>query len=404
MDINIDLTNITKAINPAYYPLLTNKDRHLVLYGSAGSGKSYFVAQKLILRVLIGMKTGTTHKFLCLRKTAPAARKSVYALLEDILKKWNVYPLIRTNKVEMSFTFPNDSVIMCSGLDDPEKLKSIHGITGVWLEEPNELRKEDFTQANLRLRGLTSTYKQIILTFNPISRLLWLYNHFFDYEQEDTTILQTTYRDNIFIDAPYKKYLESLKDQDKTTYQIYALGQWGFLDNLIYSNWEETDEFPTPERTIYGCDFGFNAPTTIVELGLRKEGVYTREILYKSGMTNSDLISWIKSNIPNAGHIYCDSAEPARIAEMRREDINARSSDKSVKDGLDFVKRQKLFIDSSSINIIKEIQTYKYKEDKTGLVLDEPVKAFDHTMDAIRYALYTHLGKKLDLTFITSGD
>ncbi len=370
-----------------------------------GSGKSVFAAQKLILRVIAGMHTNTVQKFMCLRKTAPAARKSVYALLEDILKQWNIYPIVIPNKVEMSFMFPNGSIIMCGGLDDPDKLKSIHGITGFWLEEPNELRKEDFTQVNLRLRGLTNTYKQIILSFNPVSRLLWLYQHFFDKKVDSSIILHTTYKDNRFIDNEYKKMLEALKEEDRTTYEVYALGLWGSLDNLVYpTNWKEVNKFPTPERTIYGCDFGFNAPTSIVEIGLRGDGTYIKERLYKPKMTNNDLIRWMKNNIANAGHIYCDSAEPARIQEMRREGINAIPADKSVKDGIDFVRRQKLFITSDSINILKEIQTYKYKEDKTGLVLEEPVKAFDHAMDAIRYGLYTHLGNKMDYTFITSGD
>ena len=89
---------------------------------------------------------------------------------------------------------------------------------------------------------------------------------------------------------------------------------------------------------------------------------------------------------------------------MRNSNINAHPADKSVKDGIDFVKRQNLYVTSNSINTLKEIQTYKYKEDRMGNVLDEPIKAFDHALDAVRYALYTHLGNKMDLTFITSGE
>jgi phage terminase large subunit len=193
--------------------------------------------------------------------------------------------------------------------------------------------------------------------------------------------------------------LEETKDLNPNFWKVFGLGEWGSLEYVIYNNWREARVYPVPEETIFGCDFGFNVPTTIVECGLKPEGVYLKERLYESGMTNEQLIEFIHSYLPPNSLIYCDCAEPARIAEMRNKNIDARPADKSVKDGIDFCKRQNLFITSDSVNILKEIRAYTYKI-RDEQVLDEPLKFNDHAMDAFRYALYTHLGKRREYAVV----
>jgi phage terminase large subunit len=146
--------------------------------------------------------------------------------------------------------------------------------------------------------------------------------------------------------------------------------------------------------TVYGIDFGFNNQSAIVELYLYENALYLKELLYQSHLTNADLITKLKElKIPQDAPIYADAAEPQRIEEIYSAGWNIKPADKSVKDGIDFLKRYRLHIDPNSANILNEIRAYSYRKDKNGQVLEEPVKFRDHLMDAARYGAYTHWHK-----------
>jgi phage terminase large subunit len=385
--MNIDLKAV---INEKYFPLLENHNRYLLLYGGAGSGKSHFVAQKLLVRIIMSMKRGYKEKFLVLRKTQPALRKSVFALLNNYIDRWELRSIADVNKTDMTFTFEGGSEIICGGLDDPEKLKSIEGVTSVWIEEPTEINRGDFIQVDLRLRGDTPSYKQIILSFNPISRVLWLHGYFFENQPESTSIIHSTYRDNRFIDAEYIRVLEGLKSQDET---YYNMGQWGILQGLIFTNWV-VEEIPTEDRyysnVLNGLDFGFNHPSALVRVGVKDDELFIFDEIYERGLTNNQLIQMVKSTVLSDQVITSDCAEPARIEEFKQAGVQIKPSIKgagSVKDGIDWVKRRKIHIHPQCVNTIREIGSYKYKEDKNGNVFDEPVAFMDDAMAALRYAV-----------------
>lgn len=381
--------NIRESVfNPVYMPYYKCDARHLHLYGGAGSGKSVYAAQKILLRLL--KEPG--HRILIIRKVARTIRRSMFQLLRDIIIEWNLGALFTINKVEMEIHCINGGSIIAAGVDDPEKLKSIHGVTMIWIEEATELWEADFNQIDLRLRGMTSSYKQIILSYNPISESHWINQRFHQNHAENSVILKTTYKDNRFIDPEYAAQLQRLAEIDETFYQIYALGEWATPTDLIYPNWITTSTLPDSyDEILYGLDFGFNAPTALVEIGLRDQIPYVRELLYQTKMTNGELIEKMKELIPNPNaFIYADSAEPARIEEIYRSGFNIHPADKRVASGIDTVKRFRVHVDEGSDNIIRERRTYKWRKDKSGMVLDEPVKMFDHTLDAIRYAVATH--------------
>lgn len=402
--------NLKSITNEKYFPLLENHDRYLLLYGGAGSGKSHFVAQKLLVRIIMAIKRGYKEKFLVLRKTQPAVRKSVFSLLNGYIDKWELRGIVETNKTDMTFTFDGGSEIICGGLDDPEKLKSIEGITSVWIEEPTEITKGDFIQVDLRLRGDTPSYKQIILSFNPISRVLWLHGYFFEANQpESTLICHSTYRDNRFIDAEYIKVLEGLKSQDETYYQVYALGQWGILQNIIFTNWA-VEQIPTEDKyysnVLNGLDFGFNHPSALVRVGVKDDELYIFDEIYERGLTNNELIQMVKSTVPRDQVITADCAEPARIEEFKQAGVWIKPSIKgpgSVRDGVDWVKRRKIHIHPDCVNTIREIGAYKYKEDKNGNVFDEPVPFNDDAMAALRYAVEDLANCCIDFDFLSTG-
>jgi phage terminase large subunit len=398
MDINLDLSNLQKVILPKFYTYLKDKNRYQIYYGGAGSGKSWFVTQKLILKVIVGFKLNHIHRIIALRKTQPSCRQSVFAGLKSLITDWNLNDIVDINKSEMIFNFYNGSQIMCGGLDQEEKIKSVFGITDIWLEEANQFTKEDFYQLDLRLRTLTPFSKQIFLSFNPVSKYNWVYKEFFHNINSKATIIQSTYRDNRFLDKDYIERLEELAAQDKNFYQIYNQGTWGSLEHLIYNNYKIIDQFPdTFNEVIYGLDWGYNAPSALVFIGEKDKELFIKELLYQTKLTNSELIEKLKELIPDdvrkKRFIYCDSAEPQRIQELFQAGFLVYPSNKIVKDGINYIKTRKIILDSNSKNLLDEIESYSYKKDKDDNIIDDPVKAFDHLMDAMRYAIFTHYGE-----------
>lgn len=387
MEINVNLADIGKQINDTFFPLLWNEDRFLVLYGGAGSGKSVFVAQKIVTRCL----NEPGHRILVIRKVHNTIRHSTFAEIQNVISEWGLSKLFKANKTNMSFQCKNGSQIISAGLDDVDKLKSISKITSVWVEEADQLTPEDFRQLNLRMRGRSNYYKQIIVSFNPVSALSWLKIHFFDTVRKNCTIHKSTYLDNRFLPQVDKDQIEELKDQDYVMYQVYALGEWGVLGNLIYTNWT-VDDVSTDrdyyEAVFCGMDFGFNNPSAMCMIGLKDDELHVFDEFYQNGLTNSELIDAVE--IPRGQRVIGDSSEPDRIKEFKDAGVRivgAKKEKGSVQAGIDYLKRKKIHIHPHCVNFIKEIQAYKYREDKNGVVYEEPIPINDHLMDCARYAL-----------------
>jgi len=303
----------------------------------------------------------------------------------DLLNEYGLpYEL---NKSEMLIRY-NTNEMLFKSLDDPEKIKSYEA-NYVWVEEATEITYEDYTQLNLRLRRKNIAHiNQMFLTFNPISQFHWLNTGLIQQQNEDIAIHHSTYKDNPFLPKEYITELEGLTDDN--FYKIYTLGEFGELKNIIYSNYSVVDipiEFKT---VIYGLDFGFNNPSALIKVGITNEGYYMRELLYETHLTNPELITRLKQLVDKRYTIYADNAEPAHIKEITQAGFHVEPANKSVKDGIDYLKSQKLYIDENSTNIIDEVRGYKYKETREGHVLDEPVKFRDHLVDASRYAIYTY--------------
>lgn len=360
------------------------KQKEIVVYGGAGSGKSYTVAQFLIIEKLLSNRN---KRLLVTRKYNPSLRVTTWQLVHEILNELEI-PYLE-NKTEQVLQLPRRNEIYFRGLDDAEKIKSAE-FNYIWMEEATEFDYEDYLQLKLRLRRATNSVNQMFLTFNPVAG--WTQKQFFEQESDDIAILHTTYVDNPFLDIEYTKMLEFLKEQDEVYYQIYTLGRYAILKNKIYSNYQVVSKMPGNfDEIIYGIDFGFNNPSVILEIGLKDDNIYIIKELYETHLTNEELITKLKSFVENVNsEIYADSAEPARIEEISRAGFNIFPAKKDVKNGIDYLKRKKIYIHESCVNTIKEIQMYKWKENKNGEILDEPVKFNDHAMDAIRYAVYTH--------------
>ena len=275
MDITLELDK--RIFNEVYLDLLfsytSRRDyRYISLLGGAGSGKSVFMTQRHIKRVL----EEEGHRLLVVRKVASTLRNSVFSLFKDIISEWGLTDLFSISNSYMTITAPNGSEIIFIGLDNSEKIKSIAGITSIWIEEATELTLQDFNQLDLRLRGETGLHKEVVLTFNPISDTHWIKKRFYDSSSPDTIKLKTTYKDNKFLDAKYIEVLESLKNSDPVYYNIYCLGEWGSTGNLVWNNYK-IEEIPLNDEyydsVFCGLDFGFNDLCSLLKIGV-KDGNY----------------------------------------------------------------------------------------------------------------------------------
>lgn len=221
---------LRETSNERFMPLYFDEHRYLVLMGGGGSGKSIFAGRKLLERAV----TEPGHRFLVCRKVGRTIRDSCFRQLCGQLADYYPDTGYRIKHSDLRISFPNGSEILFSGLDDVEKLKSIYNITGIWIEEASELEEQDFNQLDIRLRGETDYYKQIIISFNPVSALHWLKKRFFDTPDERALTHRSTYRDNRFLDSEAIRTLEGFRDTDPYYYAVYCLGEWGVTGKTIF--------------------------------------------------------------------------------------------------------------------------------------------------------------------------
>lgn len=221
---------LRETSNACFMPLFLDQHRFLVLCGGGGSGKSIFAGRKVLERVT----TEPGHRWLVCRKVARTLRQSCWQQMLGQLQR--DYPQVRAreNRTDMTILMPNGSLVIFAGLDDVEKLKSIYGITGIWVEEASELEESDLNQLDIRLRDASPYYKQIILTFNPISARHWLKTRFFDREDPRARTHRSTYLDNRFCSEEQRQTLEGFRETDEYFYMVYALGQWGVTGRTYF--------------------------------------------------------------------------------------------------------------------------------------------------------------------------
>ena len=221
---------LQESSNERFLPLFADTHRYLVLKGGGGSGKSIFAGRKVLERAV----AEPGHRFLVCRKVARTLRESCFKQLLGQLAEFYPDSGYKPNKSDMTISFPNGSEILFAGLDDVEKLKSIYNITGIWIEEASELLESDFNQLDIRLRGKTREYQQIILTFNPISMQHWLKKRFFDRRDPRARVHESNYKDNRFLDDAAIRTLESFRETDEYYYQVYCLGMWGVTGKTVF--------------------------------------------------------------------------------------------------------------------------------------------------------------------------
>lgn len=367
------------------------KKRYNIYYGGGGSGKSYGAVQKVILKALFNKR-----KVLVIRKVGKTIRDSIHAVFKGILDKIGIG--FKENKTDMTLSLFNGSVFLFKGLDDSEKIKSIANITDIVIEEASELTEDDFTQLDIRLRPFNEKYPQIFLMFNPVSKLNWVYNHWFLNKIGNAKIIQTSYKDNKFLNSTYREMLENLKNTNPAYYKIYCLGEFATLDKLIFPiihkqiiNYDLVKNF----SLFVGMDFGYiNDPTAIVwgRYDKKDKVIYIIGEYFKKNMLNDEITEKIKNLGLSKEVITADSADQKSIEEIRRKGIYriraARKGPDSIINGIGWLLQNKIIIDERCKNLIEEFENYTWQKDKkTNEYINIPIDSFNHGIDALRYAL-----------------
>jgi phage terminase large subunit len=350
--------------------------RVVVNQGGTSSGKTWSILQLLIVLAL----QKKLQISIC-AATMPHLKRGALRDFISILSEYGLYDEKYYNKTDHIFRLAQSQVEFFS-LDEPGKARGPRRDI-LFVNEANLVPFETFNQLMLRTR------QTVFVDYNPVDENHWIYEKILN--RNDCTFIKSTYLDNGFLDENIVKEIERLKDTDENYWKVYGLGERGQLKSTIYSAWEIVDALPEGGDVFYGLDFGYNVPTALVKCCI-KDGIllWVDELIYESHITNSDLIELMRTFDIKRSPIYADAADPQRINEIQRSGFNCKPADKSVKNGIDRLKRSKVHVTRRSANILKERQGYKWKEDNAGLLMDEPIKCNDHALDAIRYAVHTH--------------
>lgn len=399
------MTNINLNLNkslfvPKFYPLLLDYSHRWEVYmGSAGSAKSYFITQKLIIRAC-----REPIRILVCRKTAESLRKSCFNLFKQILTKWKLIQYVKIRETDMTITFPNGSEILFIGLDDEHKLLSINNISCVFVEEVFQVPKPIIDQLNLRLRG-SAANKQIIMAFNPISKNHWLYDFCEVNPPENFIYIHSTYKDNPFLDAETVAAYDAEEIRNPANYRIYGRGEWGVdAEGLVITNWRKEDfnALGLAEKGLehrVGCDLGWIDKTAIIDTLYDRENhiIYVFNEFYKSGCQLSQIAAAIGNMGLKKVKIFVDATEPRSIQYFRNEGINAVACAKgkdSVKAGLMFLQDNLIIVHPKCKNFITELENFSYiKSKQTGEWTEETTHEWSHAIDACRYGysdIYTN--------------
>lgn len=421
MTDEIDIYIDSDVFNEAYLPYLDNLARIQIFYGGSGSGKSVFLAQRTVYDVLRGERN-----YLVCRQVGRTIRRSVFNEIKKVITDWGLLHLFEINKTELLITCKrNRRQIVFAGLDDVEKIKSITPevgvITDVWLEEATETEYKTVKDLLKRQRGgADSVKKRFTMSFNPILQTHWIYAEYFApigwaddqtvFESDDLLVLKTWYIHNRFLTEQDRTDLEN--ETDAYYYNVYTLGNWGVLGSVIFTNWSVQDlswmqaQF-TNRRN--GLDFGFSsdpAAMSVTHYDRARKTIYIFDELYERGLTNDVLAEQVLQMI-DRDPVTCDSAEPKSIEELRQHGVNALGAKKgkdSVNFGIQWFQRQTIVVDKKCINAQNELRQYKWKEDKDGNAMRQPIDKNNHIIDALRYGyeddMLEYMAGLVDISFM----
>ena len=394
--MNTKVVKLSEVVGKGYSKFWNFKGRYRIAKGSRGSKKSKTAALWFISNI---MKYPDANA-LVIRKTFNTLRTSVFTDLKWAIHKLGVddYWNYTNSPLEMTYK-PTGQKIYFRGLDDPLKITSISVDVGVlcwcWIEEFYEITKEeDFNFIDESIRGVVKPplFKQITMTMNPWSEKHFAKRRFFDVADDNILAITTTYKCNEWLDEADLLMFEEMKKNRPSRYRVAGLGEWGIAEGLIFDNWKVEDltgKIPQFDNVYNGLDFGYSADyTALIRAHLDKTNkkIYIFDEFYTLRSLTSQLVPVLKEKCGRQ-YIMCDSASPERIDELVLNGILAVSASKTeINFGLNWLLDYQIIIHKDCVNLIREMSTYCWEEDKFGNQLPKPHGVDDHGIDALRYA------------------
>lgn len=368
----MDLQTNRKVFNATAEAYKEKGIRYIVNRGGTRSGKTYSILQLLVFIMLKSKKPLTIS---VITATFPQLRIGALRDFQNIVKD---YPHSE-NKTEHSFKLGN-SLIEFLSMDDSKALGGQRDI--LFINECNRLNYEVVRQLTVR------TAKKVFLDFNPVCHF-WANERIF--VRNDVVVIDSTYKDNEYLPEAQVAEIESHKN-DTNWWRVYGLGLEGRIEGLVFPDWDMVESIPEGCRVRYGMDFGFNDPTTIIRVGVKEKDLYLDEECYQRGLICSDISARLEQGgvKKRADRIIADSAGAEQIETLYRMGWNIHSCKKgkdSVVSGLKKMKEYKIHITKRSVNLQNEMLNYMWEKDKNDNKLDVPIDAFNHAIDASRYAL-----------------
>lgn len=389
------------TLNNKYKPLFVNDTRYYIITGGRGSAKSFGVGTFATL-----LSFEKNHKILFTRQTMTSAHLSIIPEFQEKIELMDKQDLFAVNKSEIRNTYSNSEIIFrgikTSSGDQTANLKSLQGIDTWILDEAEELVDEStFDKINLSIRS-SKHQNRIILILNPATKEHWIYKRFFEDAgvqegfngvKEDVTYIHTTYLDN-YVNLPksFIDEIEKVKQTNPIKYNHVILGGWlNKAEGVIYTNWR-IDAFNYTDYIYFGQDYGFSIdPSTLVKCAIDKTNkrIYCQELLYKPGLTTSELSVQNKRYAGNQ-LIIADSAEPRLIEELRMQGCNIKGIAKpKIVERIALLQDWEIIVTPDSTNLIKELNNYVWHDKKSETAIDD----WNHLLDPIGYVLWEVIGE-----------
>lgn len=360
---------------PVLKKMIESRSRFILSVGSSRSSKTFSVYQWVLL--YCAQHQGEGKWISMIRKSFPSLKRSLLREFIELLNELGLYSEKGHNKSSQVIELYGNYVEFFS-LDNYEKVKGAKRHIA-YLNEITEIDYEAANQVFLR------TSEKIIMDMNPSDIHHWVWKM---KDLPEVTYIHSTYLDNPFLPQEVVNQIESYREVDENYWRVYGLGLPGIAQATIYTHWQQFTDLPDEVgTTCWGLDIGYNHATALVRMVDLPSGLYFYEEIYSSGLTTGDLISLIEAK-GIRDIVYCDSARPDIIEDLRRRKIMAKGADKAVKEGILYIKSKKVHIHSGAENLQREMGLYRWKS-LGDVILDEPVKINDDAVDALRYAAYS---------------
>ena len=362
------------------------KKRKKVIQGGTSAGKTFGILPILIDRCVRTPMLETS----VVSESIPHLRRGAMKDFLKIMIATGRYIDSHWNRSGLKYTFTNGSYIEFFSVEQPDKLRGARRHV-LYVNEANNIPFDAYNQLAIRTSG------DIWIDFNPTANF-WAHKEVAI--EDDVDFITLTYLDNEALPETIVKDIESARDKAKDSaywsnwWQVYGLGQVGSLDGVCITGWKEI-KLPEEARLLcMGMDFGYsNDPTTLIALYKFNDAYIFDEVIYQKKLLNSDISDLLKTHDVNSV-IYADSAEPKSIAEIRtygHKILPCTKGKDSIVYGINLINQNKIFITNRSTNLLKELQSYTWMKDREGNTINKPIDAFNHCIDACRYAITSQL-------------